>query len=40
MGLTRMMSRKWLDCGYILKADLTRIANGLNVRCEKKRSHG
>lgn len=31
------MSRKWLDCGYILKADLTRFAAVLNVRWERKK---
>ena len=37
MGLVRAMSRKRLDCRYILKADLTRFAAGLNVGCERKK---
>lgn len=37
MGLNMVMSKKWLDCRYILKADLTRFAGGLNVRWERKR---
>lgn len=28
---------KWLDSGYILKAELQEIPSGLNLRCEKKK---
>jgi hypothetical protein len=34
MGITRVVSKKWLDSGYILKAFHIKFAGRLIVRCD------